>query len=254
MTIKIQRLLDRAKKIAKKGKHEEAQKLYETVLEDSPNNQEAKNELLVLQQNKDQRSPPKAEIQSVIALYSDGQMQEALDAIETLTKDFPKEPLLYNISGACYKAIDQLDDASKSFEKAVTLKPDYAEAQYNLGITLRELGQVDASIKSYENALAIKHAYPNVHNNLGNIFLELSQLEAAVDHFEWAVAYDPEFDKAHNNLGSTLLALGKVDAAVDSFEKALAVNPNYAEVHNNLAIAFSRIGKWMLRLRVMRRR
>ena len=85
MTIKIQRLLDRAKKIAKKGKHEEAQKLYETVLEDSPNNQEAKNELLVLQQNKDQRSPPKAEIQSVIALYSDGQMQEALDAIERLS-------------------------------------------------------------------------------------------------------------------------------------------------------------------------
>ena len=41
MTIKTQRLLDRAKKIAKKGKHEEAQNLYETVLEDSPNNQEA---------------------------------------------------------------------------------------------------------------------------------------------------------------------------------------------------------------------
>ena len=68
MTIKTQRLLDRAKKIAKKGKHEEAQKLYETVLEDSPNNQEAKNGLLALQQSKDKRSPPKAEIQSVFAL------------------------------------------------------------------------------------------------------------------------------------------------------------------------------------------
>ena len=44
MTIKTQRLLARAKKIAKKGEHEEAQKLYTEILEDSPNNQEAKND------------------------------------------------------------------------------------------------------------------------------------------------------------------------------------------------------------------
>ena len=73
-------------------------------------------------------SPPQTEINSVIALYSNGQMQEALDAIETLIKGYPDEPLLYNIRGVCYKAISQLDDAVKSYEKAVALKPDYAEA------------------------------------------------------------------------------------------------------------------------------
>jgi tetratricopeptide (TPR) repeat protein len=100
MTIKTQRLLDRAKKIAKKGDHEEALKLYTTILEASPNNQEAKNGQLALQQGKDQLSPPKAEIQSVLALYTNGQIQDALDTVETLTKDYPKEPIVYNISGA----------------------------------------------------------------------------------------------------------------------------------------------------------
>ena len=102
MTIKTESLLARAKKIAKKGEHEEAQKLYTMVLEDSPNNQEAKNELLALQQSKDQQKPPKAEIQSVFALYSNGQIQEALNSVEPLIKDYPNEPLLYNINGACY--------------------------------------------------------------------------------------------------------------------------------------------------------
>ena len=46
-------------------------------------------------------------------------------------------------------------NAVKSFEKALSIKPDYAEAQYNLGVVLQELGQVDAAMKSYENALAI---------------------------------------------------------------------------------------------------
>ena len=71
--------------------------------------------------------PPQAEIKSVIALYSNGQIREALDAVETLTQDYPKEPLLYNISGVCYKAIGQLDAAVKSFEKALALKPDYTD-------------------------------------------------------------------------------------------------------------------------------
>ena len=243
MTIKTQRLLARAKKIAKKGDHKEARKLYTTVLEASPNNQEAKNELLALQQVKDHLKPPKAEIQSVFALYSNGQIQEALDAVETLTKDYPNESLLYNISGACYKQIGQLEEAFKSFQKAVALKPDYAEAQYNLGVTIHELGQVDSAIKCYERALAIQHAYPNAHNNLGQILLESGQPDAAMNHFEWAVAYQPEFSEAHNNLGSSLLALRQVNTAVTHYEKAIAIKPDYQLAYNNLGIAYRRLGE-----------
>ena len=47
-------------------------------------------------------SPPQTQINSVIALYSNGQIQEALDSVETLTKDYPNEPLLFNIRGACH--------------------------------------------------------------------------------------------------------------------------------------------------------
>ena len=53
--------------------------------------------------------PPQTEINSVIALYSNGQIQEALDTVEALTKDNPNEPLLYNMSGACYVGLGQLD-------------------------------------------------------------------------------------------------------------------------------------------------
>ena len=42
------------------------------------------------------------QINSIIALFSNGHIQEALDAVEALIKDYPNEPVLYNISGACY--------------------------------------------------------------------------------------------------------------------------------------------------------
>ena len=44
--------------------------------------------------------PPQALIDSVIELYSNGQIQEALNTVEALIKDYPNEALLYNICGA----------------------------------------------------------------------------------------------------------------------------------------------------------
>ena len=38
-----------------------------------------------------QQKPPQAQIQSVIALFSNGQIQEALDSVEALIRDYPDE-------------------------------------------------------------------------------------------------------------------------------------------------------------------
>ena len=91
-------------------------------------------------------------INSVIELYSNGQIEEALDSVGDLIKNHPNEAILYNISGACYASLGQLDTAVKLYEKAIVMKPDYAEAHNNLGVTLQELDQVDDAVKSYEQA------------------------------------------------------------------------------------------------------
>jgi len=96
------------------------------------------------------------QINSVVTLYSNGQIKEALDNLQTLVKNYPNEPLLYNISGSCYKAIGQLDAAVESFEKALAIKPNYIEACYNLGNTFKQFGQLDDAVKSFEKALSIK--------------------------------------------------------------------------------------------------
>ena len=47
------------------------------------------------------------------------------------------------IKSIALKKIKQLDDAIESFNKAIQIIPDYAEAYNNLGNTLLELGQLD---------------------------------------------------------------------------------------------------------------
>ena len=57
-------------------------------------------------------------INSVITLYSNGQIEEAIEGVEALIKDYPNEALLHNISGAFYQAIGQLNESVKSFRES----------------------------------------------------------------------------------------------------------------------------------------
>jgi tetratricopeptide (TPR) repeat protein len=50
--------------------------------------------------------------------------------------------------------------------QAITLKPDFAEAYYNLGITLQELGRLDEAEASYTQAIALKPDFAEAHSNL----------------------------------------------------------------------------------------
>jgi len=97
MTLKTQRLLARARKIANKGEIEEAEKLYSMILETSPENKAVKDELSALKHRKVQQEPPQEKIHSVINLFTSNQIQEALDGVQTLINSYPNSAILYNI-------------------------------------------------------------------------------------------------------------------------------------------------------------
>jgi predicted O-linked N-acetylglucosamine transferase (SPINDLY family) len=138
----------------------------------------------------------------------------------------------YNL-GVTLKELGQVDAAVKCYEKALAVKPDYVDAHYNLGNAFKELGQLEAAVKSFEKALAIKPDSANAHNNLGNALTDLGQLDAAVKCYEKALAVKPDYVEAHNNLGVTLKELGQLDDAVKCYEKAVALKPDYADAYAN---------------------
>ena len=136
-----------------------------------------------------QKKLPLEKIDSVIELYSNGQIQEALENIEALSKDFPNSPLLLNISGVCYAGLSLMDDAVKSYEKAVAIKPDYADAHYNLGNILRDLGELDGAIKSYTKTIEIMPEYNEAQYNLGATLQQLGQLHEAIEQYELSLIH-----------------------------------------------------------------
>ena len=185
-------------------------------------------------------------IQSAYALYSSGQITQALILLKTLVNDYPNEAILHNLSGACYASLGRLDDAVNSYKEALIIKQDYAEVHNSLGVSLQGLGLLSDAIKSYENSIAVSPDYAEAHNNLGNTFKELEQLESAINSYENAIAIKPNLAQAHYNLGLIFNELRDHAKAVRSYEKAIAINPNYQEAYNNLGGAFQMLSKMNL--------
>ena len=246
MSIKTERLLARAKKLFSKGNFVEAESTYLEVLKLAPNNKDAKNAIFAIKNRTNIAPIPQSELQSAVSLVTNGKIQEALQIVEPLIDKYPNESILFNIRGVCNKANNQFNDAIDDFNHAVSIKPDYAEAYYNLGVTLREIGDSDHAIESYKKALKHNNHYPKAHNNLGQIYLVMGDLDLALDHLEWAVALQPEFSDAHNNLGSAYLGSNKVLDAIESYKKAVSLNPSFSIAFNNLGIGYQRIGKFDL--------
>jgi protein O-GlcNAc transferase len=188
-------------------------------------------------------TPLNNKIDSIIELFSSGHITEALNTVQTLISQHPNEALLHNISGVCYKATGQLEIAVQSFKRAVEIKSDFADAHYNLGLTLQELNQLDDAVNCYEKALMIKPDYAEAYNNLGVTLKDLDQLEEAVKCYEKALIIKPDYPEAHNNLGNALKNLGRASKAVECFEKMLTIDPDNAEGHNNLGITLYDLGQ-----------
>ena len=133
----------------------------------------------------------------------------------------------------------KLDDAVAHYQRALVLKPDYAEAHNNLGNVLKEQGKRGDAVAHYQRALALKPNYAEAHNNLANTLAAQGNLSDAVAHYQRALSLKADYAEAHNNLGNALKEQGKLAAAVTSYERALALKPDYAEAYSNLAFCLN---------------
>jgi len=184
------------------------------------------------------------QINSAIELFSKGEINRALDAVQNLFKEYPNEPLLFNISGACHAGLGQLDEAVKDYGSAIAIKPDYAKAHFNLAGALQDLGQLEAAVNSYEKTLEIEPDYAEAHNNLGSVFKELKENEAAVQSYKDALVIKPDYVEAQYSLGIMQQDLGQLEAAIKCYEAVLAIKPNFADAFNNLGTSFLDLGQF----------
>ena len=241
-TIKLEKALTIAKQKTTAGQLEEAKSIYQDILKRFTHNKQALVALKAFPKiaaEQEPQAPSSEQIQSIISLYTQGQLKQALYASNQMLELFPNAVVLYNFAGAANVGLMQFDAAIANYKQAIRIKPDYAEAYYNMGIALGSKGEVKAAINSYKQALQINPDYAEAYNNMGMTLHSEGDPQAAIGCYSKAVSINPNYAEAYNNMGNVLNDTGALEAAIKSYKHALRIRPNYAEAYNNMGGSLS---------------
>jgi tetratricopeptide (TPR) repeat protein len=114
------------------------------------------------------------------------------DAIEAYTQGPKDNPVLWNKAGIAWHQLGQLDRAKTYYEQALKLKPNYAEAQNNIGTVYYAQKSYRRAIGAYRRALLIMPQSASFHKNLGTAYFARKQDKLSMDEYQEALRIDPE--------------------------------------------------------------
>ncbi len=128
------------------------------------------------------------------------------------------------------------EQAEKACLRAIKIRPEYASAYYNLGISFMRQGRFDAAAGAYRKALEIEPDNALALANLGTVLVWLDRPEEGLARLERAVELDRhQFRNATFQIGEALRKLGRYEEAAERYEQAMKVTPHHLGPRAGLA-------------------
>ena len=130
-------------------------------------------------------------------------------------------------------------DSELLFRYAATIVDNNWEAYSRLGLLLSKEGRLDEAIDEYRIGLKMKPDDADARYDLANALCRTGRWDEAIEQFQLELKISPGDYSGHNNLGAALFHKGRVSEAVAQFQEALRLKPDYSEARKNLDTALA---------------
>jgi len=134
------------------------------------------------------------------------------------------------------------DQAVEAYNKAIELRPFYAEAWVGLGDARAAKGEVDGAIASYQKALVFNPVNPKVHMSLGKIYYaEKGLYYESVTAYKRAIELDPQLVDARMGLGEVYEEKGLYKEAIEEYRRVIEADAKHTGAMYNLALVYEKV-------------
>ena len=133
--------------------------------------------------------------------------------------------------------------AIRHLQKAVRAQPEFFEAHYNLGVHYQALEQWENATRAYLRAIELRRNTARPNFNLGVIFHNQGKLDQAIQRYKQALDYDSSFAEAHQALGEAHFQQGRYYAAEQHLETATRLAPARAAPSFGLLVKIQLLNK-----------
>jgi tetratricopeptide (TPR) repeat protein len=157
-----------------------------------------------------ERTPPlDREFQAAVAQYNAGEFAAAAAKLENLVRDVPQSFEAQELLGLVYSAQSRDAEANEHLDRAVSLRPDSAEARTNLAANQVRLGKFNPALKQFEKAVELAPQNFDTNHNLGELYVRVGQLPKAIQYLEHAQRIDPSSYDNGYDLSLAYILTGK---------------------------------------------
>ena len=166
------------------------------------------------------------------------------DSLAEAAAAYPEDFITRYMLGTYYLEHGDSESARRWFTEVVKIRPDYAEAWFQLGVCAELLGNPAGSERNFLRALAIYPASPQTLINLGLWAYRRNDFERARAYYQKTMKIAPYDGTVRFNLGNLLLRQGDRASAEHLFREAIRINPVKPEAYLNLGALLTNRGEY----------
>lgn len=181
--------------------------------------------------------PAQAATLLVMTHLRNKEFDKAIATVNKLEKDEATNPILQNLKGAAYLGKKDAAAARNSFQKALSLQPDFFPAAISLARLDIFENKPDAAKKRLEDFLKVDKKNAQAMTKLAELAMSQGRKEEATSWLERASNENPDDVKQAVMLAAHYLQQGDKQKAFSLAQKLQTANPNSPEALDVLAQA-----------------
>ncbi len=250
------------------GYDEEAERIYNALLQWRPNEYRARyllGNLLARNQQLDEalvsyeHVPPhdshyvEARIRMSAVLRLQRDITRAYHVLFTCAQQFPAHGRLFLQMGKLLYDMGRHSAAVRAFERAVQLLPRDAHAHYLLGYMYTIIGRENWAIAAWRKAVEIAPEAHSLRYDLGYMYARRGRYDLAARAFTQVLGVWPDDLETYYMLGLCYKELLAPNRAIHFFEKVLQRNPSHALALYHLGAVYLQMGNTSLGKAYLRR-
>ncbi len=129
-----------------------------------------------------------------------------------------------------------------AFEHVAQLRPDYADAPTNIGLTYIQWEKYNDAVPYLEKSLSLAKDNARALYYLALVQRNQGKVDEAIADLKKVAAQFPESRDAHRELGFSYYQQHKYELARAEYEYVQSIDPDDLAAHYNLAILYRRLG------------
>ena len=202
--MKLQEAID----LHQKGDIQSANKAYQAILQDKPNDFNGTHLL-------------------GLTYHQLGENQKAIELIlQAISINSRYAPAYFNL-GSIFQTQHEWDKALENYDQAIAIDPNYLDALLRKSQILINLNRFLDALKTFDRLVTLQPNNYLVFYQRTEVLLKLKKINEALTDYQKSIELNPNFIEGHFSLANALFDIGKFDQALHYYQRAICIDPDY---------------------------